>query len=460
MPKQVNEHPQSKINQTLGVAKKLSGVGLKFLSQLNSTQATPIFKPLSSAHIIEGTAHEPQQSIQADQQDIQQILGAYLPHLSQRFLGKHYGKVSQVAHIVSPVSTSQVVDFLSQRLGACANRLSTVEQVLEQAGAKNLDELRHDLSRSGRISQALVEQNKWFAATQGAFAAVTGFIGVAVDVPSILILALRAIYQTGRAYGFELNEQEREAVDYIFKQIRIDILAEKQSLLFGLNTLNQLLQQNDVAQLQRLFGSNTNSDWLRSLALDDDGQLKWGWLNKIPHFSTVTHLTPIVAAGVGAGYNWRFIQDVGQKSQHVFSVARDYLEQHPEEKISILDAYQQAVALVQHPATTPIPLPDVDAAFEKEPVEPSKVVVAEPIQAAVNEPHQTMTQAPTSIQQDQTAATIIETKQKTETAPINLVKQEKKLPVKPASSPRAKKVAPTATTKNSAVRTVKSKRGK
>lgn len=386
MPKQVNEHPQSKIKQTLGVAKKLSGVGLKFLNQLNSTQATPIFRPLSSHQIIEGTAQKSSQSVAAHPQDVQQILNAYLPHLSQRVLGKHYGKVSQFAQMVSPVSISHVTDYLSQRLGACADRLSTVETVLEQAGAANLDELRQDLSRSGRISQALVEQNKWLAATQGAFAAVTGFIGVVVDVPSILILALRAIYQTGRAYGFELNEQERDVVDYIFQQIRIDLLAEKQSLLFGLNTFSQLLQQNDLGQLQHLFGSNPNSDWLKSFVLDDEGQMKWAWLNKIPHFSNLTHLTPLFAAGVGGSYNWRFIQDVGQKSQHVFSVARDYLKQHPEEKHSILDAYQLAVAEVQHPESTP--LLNMDQVIEEKPNElhNNETVQIENQKSSENEP--------------------------------------------------------------------------
>ncbi|MEB3768070.1 EcsC family protein [Acinetobacter sp. MD2] len=343
MPKQQNEHPHSMLNQTFGVAKKLSGAGQKFLKQLNASQTRPNLNP----QVIEGFAQTPDANAMFRQADIQQILGLYLPQLSQRMLGRNYGRVSLLTAKFSPISISDITDYLSQRLSHCAEQLSTVDQVLAQAGAKNLDELRQDFARSGRLSQALLEQNKWFAATQGAFAAVTGVVGVAIDVPSVLLLALRVIYQTGRAYGFELNQQERDVVDAIFKQVRFDLLAEKQTLLLGMSTFDKMLQHNDIVELQRLAGSSANSEWLKNLFINEDGQAKWSWLNQLPRVSVLSRLTPLIAAGIGGGYNGRFIQDVGQKSQHIFSVARDYLTQHPEQNLSILAAYQQAVHAVE-----------------------------------------------------------------------------------------------------------------
>ncbi|MEB3755156.1 EcsC family protein [Acinetobacter sp. MD2(2019)] len=359
MPKQLNEHPQSKLNQTLRVAKKLSGAGLKILNQLNTAQVAPVISKPAVATVIDGIATEPKI---ADQQNVDQVLGSYLPYLSQRALGRHHGKMLQAAQLLSPISMTDVTGYLSQRLGACADRLSSIEQVLEQAGVKDFNELRQDLSRSGRLSNALIEQNKLFAVTQGAFAAVTGFIGVAVDVPSSLILALRVIYQTGRAYGFSLEQQEREIVDYIFKQIRLDLLAEKQTLLFGLSTVNQLLKQNDLNQLQHLLGSNSNVDWLKNVLSNNEGELKWPWLNQWLQVSNVARLTPLVAASIGGSYNWRFIQDVGQKAQHVFSVARDYLNQNPSSELSIIEAYQHAVAAVPPEQATSIELFDENPA--------------------------------------------------------------------------------------------------
>ncbi len=53
---------------------------------------------------------------------------------------------------------------------------------------------------------------------QGALSGAVGGVGAIIDVPTSLALALRSIYHTGRAYGFELNIKDQAIVD-LFKEI-------------------------------------------------------------------------------------------------------------------------------------------------------------------------------------------------------------------------------------------------
>jgi hypothetical protein len=188
----------------------------------------------------------------------------------------------------------------------------------------------------------LTEQNKWIAGVQGAISGATGLLGLGVDIPASLVLALRTIYQTGRAHGFALTEQDHDVVQYIFQQINLQQMLEKQSVLLGLRTLDSLLAQNDLTAVQHLLGSNNDDEWLKELLLDENHEFKWQWMNTLPKVA-LHHITPLIAASVSAMYSWQFIEDIGQKAQHIFSVARDYLLQHPDKEISTLAAYHAAV---------------------------------------------------------------------------------------------------------------------
>ncbi|MFW2125192.1 EcsC family protein, partial [Acinetobacter ursingii] len=93
-----------------------------------------------------------------------------------------------------------------------------------------------------RLSQALIEQNKLLAAAQGLITGATGVWGAAIDIPASIVLALRTIYQTGRSHGFDLSEEvDQDIVAFIFKEIDLGLVAEKQTLLLALKALQSML---------------------------------------------------------------------------------------------------------------------------------------------------------------------------------------------------------------------------
>ncbi len=208
-----------------------------------------------------------------------------MPQFPRQLLGRHYNRVNQVASFVSPIFPDKISDYLFDQLNSFTSNISSVDDVLDQAGVRDLEELTQDVDRSKRISQALAEQNKWIASLQGALTGATGVIGSTIDVPASIVMSLRTIYQVGRAYGFELNKDtEQEIVQFIFKQIDLGVIAEKQAVLMGLKTLSNMLQTHDVHQLQNMLGSSNDYEVLKKYFLNEQGQVKWPWLNHVPSF--------------------------------------------------------------------------------------------------------------------------------------------------------------------------------
>ncbi|MFH4209987.1 EcsC family protein, partial [Acinetobacter baumannii] len=84
----------------------------------------------------------------------------------------------------------KISSYLFDWLNDFSSKSTLTEKILEEAGAKDLFELTKDTSRSQRLSQALIEQNKLIASIQGAIIGVSGMVGAAVDIPVSLVLVL------------------------------------------------------------------------------------------------------------------------------------------------------------------------------------------------------------------------------------------------------------------------------
>jgi CHASE3 domain sensor protein len=343
-----NKQSNGLILNALGVAKKFSNTGLDLLNHVAPDSVAKVTHALDINEAIEGAAKTKSPFEAKKYNDPQQMLREYLPNVSQQLLGRHFSTINNAAHFISPQFSDKVTDYFFDKINQFTNELSSVDAVLDEAGARDLEELTNDVDRSGRIAHAFFEQNKWIATAQGAISGATGIVGTAIDIPVSLILSLRTIYQVGRAYGFDLSkEQDQEVVQYIFKQIDLGVIAEKQALLLALKTITSTLQTHDLKQLQGLVGSSNDLDSIKQYLTGADGQFKWQWLNSLPKISVLSHLVklrPVAGAGIGAVYSWRLIEDVHAKALQVFSQARAYLLEHKDSHLSPIEAYEKVVA--------------------------------------------------------------------------------------------------------------------
>lgn len=312
---------------------------------------------------------------------------ADLAQLSQQMLGGRYAIAQKFAQRVAPQWSDKVSDYVFDQINHLSSNLSSVDAVLDEAGARDLEELTQDVNRSKRISQAFAEQNKWIASVQGALTGATGLVGATVDVPVSIIMSLRMIYQVGRAYGFELDEDaEQDIVQFIFKQINLGLIAEKQTLILGLKTLSSILKESDPQQLQQFMSQHQDLSNLKTWLMTETGELKLPWLQHVSKWSIFNKITPVASASVSALYSWRLLEDVNHQAQEIFSLARQYLQQHQDVQVSAIVAYQKALDLIaqsvpklldhlpeNHPAAPAstelqfdqsIPMPEHDAIVE------------------------------------------------------------------------------------------------
>ncbi|MCH7328480.1 EcsC family protein [Acinetobacter modestus] len=346
MTKSKNKQSSGLFTQAFGVAKKLSSE----IQKLQTAPKTLATGSTDSSNVIEGKARFKSPFEIEQYESPQHMLRQQLPKLSHQLLGRHYTKVNNVASFISPDMGEKVSDYLFQWLNEFSSNTSLTEKILEEAGVKDITELTQDTGRSQRLSQALIEQNKLLAAAQGVITGATGVWGAAVDIPASIVLALRTIYQTGRSHGFDLaDEADQEVVAFIFKEIDLGIIAEKQTLLIALKALKSMLETHDLQQFQQLLGSSNDVELVKKWLVDEEGQFKWGRLNHIPQASVIGKLTPVAGAALGGFYSWRLLEDVGHKAQSVFGAARFYLNEYPNENLSPLEAYYKAEALLRKP---------------------------------------------------------------------------------------------------------------
>ncbi|MCF9033356.1 EcsC family protein [Acinetobacter nectaris] len=335
MPEIGNNPSFKPLHQIFGVAKKLSQATLDKVNGQKNQVNVAIQSKESRTRSDTTHADKPQM-----------MMRQYIPDFSQRVLGRYYSPVVNVAGFLSPIGGDQAADYLFKQVNQIAEKLSSTENVMAEAGVKSLDTLKDDIFRAGRVSQALIEQNKWIASIQGGVCAPLGMVGMGLDIPVSLILVLKTVYQTGRAYGFELNINDQEIIQFIFQQIPLEKILEKQSLLLLIRAISSALETQDIQKLQTFVGSQEDLAWVSNLFKEQS--IQWDWLAKVPKISMLSKSSPFVMAGVGAVYSWKLIEQVGQHSQHVFSIARDYILTHPTESCSILEAYQRSVKSIKN----------------------------------------------------------------------------------------------------------------
>ena len=334
------------ISNAFGVAKKLSETGLGMINHVAPGTVSKLVQDPQTGHVIQGSAKEKTAFEPKKYDNPQQMMREHLPNVTGKLLGKHYKKINNVASFISPDLNDKLSDYLFDKLNEFVSEWSSVDALLKEVGARSLSELAKDPARSQRISMAIANQNKIIAAIQGTLTGAVGGVGAIIDVPTSLALALRSIYQTGRAHGFELNTQDHDVVEYIFKQIDLGSIAEKQALMAAIRAFTGVMETHNVTQLQQLLGSGNDIELLKKWVANDDGSFKLNWMNNLPQWGLLSKLTPLATMGISAVYSWKLVEDATDQAEVVFSGAQNYLLQHSNVQMSVLEAYEKSVQLI------------------------------------------------------------------------------------------------------------------
>lgn len=300
-----------------------------------------------SGQVIEGKAQQRDQ-FDLDYEDIHQLFRNQFPTITKQVLGNRYNAVNKYSKFVLPNGLDSAADEVLELLAKASMALASTERVLAETGAKSIQELQQNVDRSARASSALKEVNKIFAALQGGVSGVAGLVGAVADLPLSVLLALKTIYETGHAYGFELdNEEDQQAVYQVLVKSDLGLIAEKQVLLLGIRNFKDVLNTGNYSQLQSFLDSNYSFEGFKNALSDADGQYKWSMLNGLGKVKWLRYTTPLLGGLVGAFYGVKMIEEVAEKADEIFAHARRYLIDNPEQHIAVLEAYQRGYAQQQ-----------------------------------------------------------------------------------------------------------------
>lgn len=164
----------------------------------------------------------------------------------------------------------------------------------------------------GLEAMDLAAQEYWnqhlaLAAVEGGATGVAGLAGLAIDVPTLLGLALRAIHQIGTCYGYALSDPlEREYALQVLRlgssgnvqvKVKFSVSVNELELILRERSWKRLSDEQARRQINRMSLLLALRQFAKTLAL----QL----LRR-----KALQIIPVTGALVGAGFNAQFLNDV------------------------------------------------------------------------------------------------------------------------------------------------------
>jgi len=193
-----------------------------------------------------------------------------------------------------------------------AYRLARSEGIKQAAGVDAIAELRRrDLQRSDELADPIQKWAIGLATAEGTAAGLGGFLTLSADMPVIIILALRTIYEIGLCYGFEFKNKRE-------KQFILGVLAASSANSRG--DKRQVLEK-----LHRIKLSYSPSGDQPPERLDHDGSMpsfEIEYLSKAVGLNLTKRkalqMLPAVGAIVGGSVNGWYMKDVGWAARRCF----------------------------------------------------------------------------------------------------------------------------------------------
>lgn len=204
-------------------------------------------------------------------------------------------------------SFAKPISFLTHRLVPA----EVIEAAIRGAdwaakGSIRATALSHDFNDLQACDDAVADVRRWalgYAATSGGAAGAFGALGLAIDVPATIALALRTVRLTALCYGFGADtEPERVYILDVLQLAGANSRAERARAIARLAKGRATMEAGDWQKVVRLTGQTTGSVAATRRVAATLGI----------NLSTrkMAQIAPVIGAAVGAGVNAAFQNDV------------------------------------------------------------------------------------------------------------------------------------------------------
>lgn len=212
-------------------------------------------------------------------------------------------------------SIAKPVSFLTNRL-IPADVIEAAIRGADWAASSSIRKaaIQHDFSDLKACDEAAADVRRWalgYAVTGGGAAGAFGALGLAIDVPATVALALRTSRLTGLCYGFGgAGEAERVYILDVLQLAGANSHDERRSAIARLAEERTDIGREDWQKIVKLTGQTTGSVAATRRVAATLGV----------NLSTrkVAQVAPFVGAAVGAGVNAAFQNDVATAARFAY----------------------------------------------------------------------------------------------------------------------------------------------
>lgn len=237
------------------------------------------------------------------------------PGPATRWFGRAAGPASRAVQRAVPESVLRGALQSAQRMAA---RGDGEAALLARAGVADLDSLRQKpLAVCDRLAGRIQRRGLLLGGVGGAAFGVAGKAGLVLDVPSILVLALRSIHRVGLCYGERcLQRSDDRLVLSIFAVASANSVEEKAQALLALRaagmldgTLHAAWRDGVERAAERELAKEAATYSLNNLARTVGLHLGW---------RKAASVVPVMGALVGGSVNAWYIHDVARVARYCF----------------------------------------------------------------------------------------------------------------------------------------------
>ena len=235
------------------------------------------------------------------------------PTVMSKALGIILSPVTWLVNKIIPEAAIRgVLDFSS----SAAEWLTDTKDIVRDAGVSSIADLKaHDFEKSDGLANEVHNWAIGIGAAEGGASGAVGLPGMAVDIPAIIVLALRTIHKVGVCYGFEVQtKHDREFVLAILAASGANDMKEKIAALSTLRAIEVAITKETWKALAQKATSSQMGKEAGVIGIKNLAKQLGINLTKRKALQAI----PVIGAVVGASVNGWYIKEVGWAARRAF----------------------------------------------------------------------------------------------------------------------------------------------
>ncbi len=232
-------------------------------------------------------------------------------------ISKAFGLVlSPVTWLINKVIPQAAIRGALNFSSSAAEWLTDTDDIIRDAGVGSVADLK---SLNLEISDDLAnEVHNWaigIASAEGGATGAIGLPGMAIDIPAIIVLALRTIHKIGICYGYEADtKEEKDFILAILAASGANDMEEKLAALATLRTIEVAVTKQTWKKMAEKAATDQMSKEAGIIGIKNLAKQLGINLTK----RKVLQAIPVIGAAVGASVNGWYLKEVGWAARRIF----------------------------------------------------------------------------------------------------------------------------------------------